>query len=108
MRGSFMELNEYQKVALRTAAQFDGPSIRLLCYALSLNGEVGEIANLIGGHVFRCQTLNKDQLKLDLGDALWYITALAACCGFSLEDVASANVEKLKTKYPNGFSFIEK
>ena len=103
-----MELNDYQKDALRTAAMFTGSSMKLLCFALSFNGEAGEIANLIGEYVFRYKALNKDQLKLDLGDALWYITAIADSCGFSLEDIASANVEKLKAKYPNGFTFINK
>ena len=103
-----MELNEYQIEAHKTAAVFDGPDIRLLCYALSLGGEAGEISNLIGGHIFRLQDLNKDQLKLDLGDALWYIAELSTACGFSLDDIAQANIEKLRTKYPNGFTFINK
>jgi NTP pyrophosphatase (non-canonical NTP hydrolase) len=103
-----MELNEYQKLAQRTAAIFDGPDMRLLCYTFNLNGEAGEISNLVGAHIFRLQDLNKDQLKLDLGDALWYITALSTACEFTLDDVASANIEKLKTKYPDGFTFINK
>lgn len=40
----------------------------------------------------------------ELGDVLWYIGETAAGIGVTLEEVAIHNIEKLKTRYPDGFS----
>lgn len=45
-----------------------------------------------------------DDLKDELGDGLWYLAVLAALNGHSLADVAETNVEKLRKRYPDGFS----
>jgi NTP pyrophosphatase (non-canonical NTP hydrolase) len=102
-----MELNEYQKAAQRTAGQFDTISSRLDCAALGIAGESGEIVNYIKQHLYHTHELNKERILLELGDTLWYIAELAVCCGFTLDDVAQANIEKLKKRYPNGFSFVD-
>jgi hypothetical protein len=35
---------------------------------------------------------------------MWYVATLATTAGLSLEEIAVANIEKLKTRYPEGFS----
>ena len=35
---------------------------------------------------------------------LWYVATIAHWYGFDLGDVAAANVEKLRRRYPDGFS----
>ena len=54
-----------------------------------------------------CDALMKDDKKnicKELGDVLWYIGETAAGIGVTLEEVAIHNIEKLKTRYPDGFS----
>jgi NTP pyrophosphatase (non-canonical NTP hydrolase) len=55
-------------------------------------------------HAFQSRELNREQLKLELGDALWCLVVTAKSAGISLEDVAAANVAKLQARYPAGYS----
>jgi NTP pyrophosphatase (non-canonical NTP hydrolase) len=72
--------------------------------ALGLAGETGEVVDLIKKSLFYGQPI--DQLKLlnELGDCLFYLTRLADLYHFSMATVMDANVEKLKARYPNGYS----
>ena len=40
----------------------------------------------------------------ELGDVLWYVSQLAADIGVTLDEVAQKNVDKLKARYPEGFT----
>lgn len=55
-------------------------------------------------HVFHGKPLNEDTLKMVLSRVLLYATLLASTLELQLEHVCSRNVEKLKTRYPEGFS----
>jgi NTP pyrophosphatase (non-canonical NTP hydrolase) len=97
-----LTLNEYQKAALRTANTDDCEKL-CLNGVLGLNGEAGECADLVKKNMFQGHTLDKVELAKELGDTLWYIAITAQSIGFSLEDIASMNIEKLYKRYPTGF-----
>lgn len=65
---------------------------------LGLSAESGEVADLIKKSQYRGGSLNKAELKLELGDALWYLTAIAGQLGWSLSDLAISNAEKLRDR----------
>ena len=71
---------------------------------LGLSGESGEIANKIkkmlrdGVGI----TYIRDDIASELGDALWYIAALADDIGFGLEAIAQKNIEKLTSRKVRG------
>jgi len=103
-----MELNEYQKLALSTAIY---PLDSEIIYpALGLCGEAGEVAEKIkkvlrdGGSFTDPDTILA--IKKELGDVLFYISAIADNLGLTLDNVAETNLEKLqrrkKTKTLNG------
>jgi NTP pyrophosphatase (non-canonical NTP hydrolase) len=100
-----LSLNEYQVAALRTD---DGKTISVdemtVCCALGLTGEAGEVADMIKKWAYHGKTLDGEKLRLELGDVLWYLAVLAARRGMSLEDVAQANLDKLRRRYPEGFN----
>lgn len=96
-----MELNEYQRLAGRTANVKETP---LVNFALGVAGEAGEVADMVKKFVFHGHELNKDHLIKELGDVLWYVSQIAAWADIPLEDVAQKNIEKLKLRYQNGFS----
>jgi NTP pyrophosphatase (non-canonical NTP hydrolase) len=44
--------------------------------------------------------LDRDHLREELGDALWCLTAVGHCLGIDLDELATANIEKLRARYP--------
>jgi NTP pyrophosphatase (non-canonical NTP hydrolase) len=103
-RDEAMNLNDYQQMSSRTAKKHDG---ELTNYGLGIAGESGEVADLIKKSVFHGHDINQEDIKKELGDVLWYVSQIARLAGLSLEEVATANIEKLYKRYPDGFS-IEK
>lgn len=99
-----MDMNDYQALAERTANQDLDKGLRLANGALGLAGEAGEAADLIKKHLFHDHPLDEARLKSELGDILWYVATLSHTLGLSLGDVAQHNVDKLKARYPEGFS----
>ena len=100
-----MTINEYQYAALRTA-QTDKFSARelLLNSALGLCGESGEVADLLKKYHFQGHNLDLDHVAKELGDIAWYLAVGAYSIGYDLEKILQMNVDKLKARYPNGFS----
>lgn len=96
-----MELNDYQQLASRTANPHEG---ELVNYGLGIAGEAGEVAELVKKAVFHGHHIDKDEVAKELGDVLWYLSQLARLAGLELNDIAQRNIEKLKRRYPEGFS----
>ena len=100
-----MTINGYQTAALRTA-QTDKLTARelLLNSALGLCGESGEVADLLKKYHFQGHNLDLDHVAKELGDIAWYLAVGAYAIGYDLETILQMNVDKLKARYPNGFS----
>ncbi|MFD2446407.1 nucleoside triphosphate pyrophosphohydrolase family protein [Bacillus sp. CGMCC 1.16607] len=96
-----MNLNVYQLMASRTATEHDN---ELVNYGLGIAGEAGEVADLIKKALFHGHEINKSDIKKELGDVLWYVSQIARLAGLTLEEVATANIDKLYKRYPSGFS----
>lgn len=94
-----MTLDEYQHETARTDA--DGG---MAMHALGLAGETGEYVDLVKKHLFHGKDLSLAAAARELGDVLWYIARAAADLGYTLDEVATMNVRKLRTRYPDGFS----
>lgn len=93
-----LTLNQYQIDQGKTKFYPNNSVEESIIYcALSLAGEAGELANKVKKH-WRDHT-NWDEFKeqaiAELGDNLWYISALASELGVSLELVADLNLDKL-------------
>ena len=98
-----MTLNEYQKAAERTqATKYD--TDKILNGVLGLAGESGECADLVKKHFYQDHGFPKDKLIEEAGDVLWYIAELACGLNVTMEEIAQRNIDKLKKRYPDGFS----
>ncbi|MDQ3802516.1 MAG: nucleoside triphosphate pyrophosphohydrolase family protein [Acidobacteriota bacterium] len=104
-----MDANEYQRQAGRTL--LDKPDFRITdkevmisWNAIGLAGEAGEVAEVVKKAIYHQQGIDMEKMKKELGDVLWYVAALCSHLDISLEDVMRHNVEKLRARYPEGYS----
>ena len=98
-----MTFDEYQAAAARTVnPALDAPD-RLLDAASGLAEEAGEVLAHIRKNRFQGAALTRDEVILELGDALWCLTIVAVSLGSSLSDIATRNVDKLALRHSSGF-----
>ena len=100
-----MDLNEYQTKSKETAFYPDAGN-NYVYPTLGLAGEAGEVADKVKkvlrdkSGIFGIE--EKKQLKLELGDVLWYLAQLSTELGFDLNDVALENINKLSSRSKRG------
>lgn len=98
-----MTLNDYMDLALRTAAP--GTEHETLTHAaLGLAGEAGEFADAVKRQVVYGRPHDRENLKEEIGDLLWYCALAADAIGVSLNQIARENIDKLRTRYPEKFT----
>lgn len=98
-----MNINEYQKLAMKTLNPNLSKQDMLINGVMGLCGESGEAIDLVKKHLHQGHELNKEALIKELGDIAWYLAELATVLDVSLEEVLERNIEKLKKRYPEGF-----
>lgn len=100
-----MTFDEYQKQSTSTVnySDFIPPWVYL---ALGLAGESGEVVEKIkklvrnnGGEI---TDADKQEIKKELGDVLWYMSQLCEQLDLSFDDVAQANIAKLQDRKARG------
>ncbi len=96
------ELNEYQKRALETWLHTNDTGYNIIYPTLGLCGESGEVAEkikkLLRDHGGFLDSEMKYSIALELGDVFWYLSTLAYELGFSLQEIAEMNYEKLQSR----------
>lgn len=97
-----LTMNHYQKLAARTISEDMMPGE---IEAHALHGMVSELGEIHGLYqkVYQGHEAEAEHLKKEVGDLLWFIAEYCTACGWSLEDVAWLNIEKLMARYPDGF-----
>lgn len=98
-----MEMNEYQEQALRTCMEFKNTRYAILYSALAM-GEAGEYQGLVKKWLFHGHPPDTSAMMKELGDVLWAVAQGAKALGCTLDDVAQMNLDKIKRRYPEGFS----
>jgi NTP pyrophosphatase (non-canonical NTP hydrolase) len=127
-----MNPTEYQKACQRTETDQDKSRNRMLGFAgprelflfetgneityksiirlnhgsIGIVKEGGEILALLEKWIYYGKDLSsdiKDKVKDELGDVLWYCALVANSLGLDLGECMSANIAKLKVRYPDKF-----
>ena len=99
-----MDFNTYQSFASKTA-KYPNIGSNPIYPTLGLVGESGEVAEKVKKVIRDNNSIfdlnNKESIKNELGDVLWYISQLSLELGFTLEEVAERNLSKLKERSKN-------
>lgn len=92
---------EYQKASRRTwnLVHTDHP---IVYPTLGLVNEAGELAGKVK-KIFRDKdgvitAQDREALKYELGDVLWYLAQIATELNLSLDEIAQANIDKLMSR----------
>lgn len=112
------ELNDYQEKALRTWNSDKLAEDRLQNVALGICGEAGEVADAFKkaihhGHGFKYRldtdefnpkAVDTYEVAKEIGDIMYYLAVGAHELGYTLQEIAEININKLAKRYPKGFS----
>lgn len=98
-----MNLKEYQEACKKTAKKFDSPELEIFTWGLGITGEAGDIASCIK-KTFAHKKDVKDGIKENIGDMLWYTAMICNFFDWNLEEVLQQNIDKLKERFPEGFT----
>ena len=99
-----MTANEYQKLAMTTLNPELSKRDVLINSVMGLCGESGEAIDIVKKWMAHGHELGKAHLAKELGDIAWYLAEAATALDMDLEDILQANIDKLKKRYPEGFS----
>ena len=99
-----MTPNEYQKLAMTTLNPALSKQDVLVNGVMGLCGESGEAIDIVKKHLHQGHPLDKEALIKELGDIAWYLAETATALEIDLEEVFCRNIDKLKSRYPQGFS----
>ena len=99
-----MTINEYQTLAMRTVNPDLDKRDMLINSVMGLCGESGEAIDIVKKWYAHGHELDKEHFAKELGDICWYLAEAATAIGVDLESIMAANIEKLRKRYPEGFS----
>lgn len=102
-----MTLNDYQDLAIETD-NYEKDLLGLSAHFLGLTGESGEAAEKAkkeirdhAGQEFQDKVRNHAIMK-ELSDVLWYVATTAFRLGYSLQEVAQENLDKVYSRQERG------
>ncbi len=96
--------NEYQALAIRTCSiPYDCKTDRLRHAVYGLNAEAGEVAGILQKQ-YQGHPMDREHMKKELGDCLWMIAEACDALGTDMESIMRMNIDKLKARYPEGFT----
>ena len=73
-------------------------------YLLGLNGECGELTDIFKKVLYHGKEFDAVDVMLELGDILYYMTAICNILGMDLSEIMLNNNAKLMARYKNGYS----
>ena len=97
-----MTFNEYQENSYRAIQHHESHKDEVLNWMVGLSEETGEVANLIKHRYWGGEELDREKLIKEMGDVLWYLSAMASALEIDLNHVAKTNMHKLEKRHPGG------
>lgn len=96
-----MDLREYQLTAAQTSRLAHGGPHGAIAPMLGLASETGSILNVYKQYLRDGIDLdaNRELLREELGDLLWYTATVATACGLDLDEIAQSNLVRTRDLY---------
>lgn len=96
-----MTFKEYQVSSQKTAL-YPNKGNNFVYPTLGLAGETGEVAEKVK-KIIRdkngiVEETDREEIKKELGDVLWYMSQIASELGLDLDTVAQTNLDKLMSR----------
>lgn len=99
-----MNLKDYQELAKLTAKKFENPELEIATWGLGITGEAGDVASCIKktfAHKNKDVTIG---IRENIGDMFWYTAMICSFFKWDMQEILQENIEKLKKRYPQGFT----
>jgi NTP pyrophosphatase (non-canonical NTP hydrolase) len=99
-----MKFEEYREQVQRTCPSLGSPREDTIHMVLGIQTEAAELSDIVKKNLAYQKPIDWANFKEELGDLMWYIANLMNIHGLDSEDIFTRNIEKLKVRYPNGFT----
>lgn len=102
--------NEYQVLAARTINKNLTPLGATQHALFGMASEIGELHGIFqkkiqhGYNMAEYDQYTMEHAKKEVGDILWFVAEFCTANDWDLEDIMKINIDKLKARYPDGFS----
>ena len=103
----------YVENVLRTAThdfeaikeRLNNPEIIMLLHAaMGLDTEQAEFMDILKKYIYYGKSFDKVNAIEELGDSQWYLGLAVYALKTTINDILTGNIEKLKLRYPEGFT----
>ena len=100
---------EYTRDVVKTESsirglELDGDILRLTHGIIGIQTEAGELLDSLKKYLFYGKRLDVKNLEEELGDLTYYLALVCLATDLPLGRILGNNIEKLKKRYPDGFS----
>lgn len=102
MKANDMTMADYQIGAYRAIRPHVDDREEILHWVIGLTEEAGEVASLIKHKYFHNEDIFDTKIAEELGDVLWYVSAMCTVLDISLADIARINLAKLRARFADG------
>ena len=102
-----MDLKTYQDLSARTESpNFDVGNLNIstLHGIVGISTEAGELLDAAKKAMFYGRDADKENIREEIGDLMWYIMCIIRSEEWDLEDIMQENSDKLKWRYPEQFT----
>lgn len=98
-----MTFEEYQVRTYVAIQPHENKKDEILNWAIGLSEEIGEVMNHLKHGFWGGEQLDRVELAKEVGDILWYVSALSSSLELDLSTVAELNVSKLEHRFGKSF-----
>lgn len=99
-----MTISDYQKRTYIAIQPHTDVKDEILNWSIGLSEECGEVMNHIKHHCWGNEPINHVEIAKEIGDVMWYLSALCTVLKLDLETVAELNMRKLEHRFGGEFT----